>query len=74
MKAINVEVVGKTSTGRRVVDAFILADEDPQTLPTSGAGIDGLMDDDLFAPFSIIYVLAGSKIYIANESGAFTPQ
>ena len=74
MVAISATPKGKTSNGRRIVDAFILSDDDPQSLPTDGSTVDGLMDEDLFAPFSIIYVLNGSKIYIANESGVFTAQ
>ncbi len=71
MKAITVVKKGETSTGKRIVDAFILADTDPATLPKTGANVDGLTENDIFAPFSLLFVIAGSKVYIADESGEF---
>ena len=72
MKAITAQQKGTTATGKRVMDVFLLSDSDPQTLPTTGAGIGGMTENDIFAPFSILFVLAGPKTYIANESGVFT--
>ena len=71
MKAITATQKGQRPDGKRIMDAFILSDNDPATLPTTGEGITGMKDTDIFAPFSILFVLAGPKTYIANESGAF---
>lgn len=70
MKAISAVQKGQTPDGKRIMDVFILADSAPGTLPTTGADVTGMMPDDLFAPFSILYALPDS-IYIANESGTF---
>lgn len=59
------------------VDCLIVADEAPATLPVSGEGIDGMTADMLFAPMSVLYVVAADaspKIYIANENGEFVGQ
>ena len=71
MKAISAVKKGETPDGRRIVDAFILADSTPNTLPTDGSTVEGMWPDDIFAPFSILFALP-DKVYIANESGAFT--
>lgn len=76
MKAISAKVVEVTEE-HTVVNAFIVADSAPGTLPTTGAGIDGMTADQVFAPFSMIYVVdptAAHQLYIANESGVFVPQ
>ena len=76
MKAISVRVV-EVMTNRRVVEAVIVSDDTPATLPTTGEGIDGLLKTDVFAPFSLLYVVnpaAAHQVYIANESGAFVGQ
>lgn len=72
MRAITVKEVGQTTDGKRIVDAFILADTDPSPVPTTGEGIKGLSGNDIFAPFSMLFVLDGPKTYVANESGKFT--
>ncbi len=72
MKAVSATQKGTTVDGRRIMDVFVLSDNDPDTLPTNGADVDGLLDDDIFAPFSILFSIAGPKVYIANESGEFT--
>lgn len=77
MKAINVKVIRESADhNSRVVQAFIVSDTVPAQLPTTGAGIEGLMETDSFAPFSMIYVTedADAKVYIADESGVFIPQ
>ena len=72
MYAVSRTPKGKTPDGKQIVDTFILADSDPSTLPTDGTDVEGLTADDVFAPFSILYALP-DKVYVANESGAFTP-
>lgn len=75
MTAVNVEVKEIGASGR-VVEAVIVSDTAPATLPTTGAGITGLKPTDTFAPFSLLYVTAEAenKVYIANEQGEFVPQ
>ena len=70
MKAVSVEPVARRD-GKTVVRALIVASETPETLPTTGQGI-----EQVFAPFSILYVTADTdeKVYITNESGVFVPQ
>lgn len=53
-----------------------MASETPETLPTTGQGIEGMSIEQVFAPFSILYVTADTdeKVYITNESGVFVPQ
>ena len=72
MRAISVKEVGHTADGKRIVDAFILADADPDPVPVTGQNVTGLTENDIFAPFSMLFVLDGPKTYVANESGRFT--
>lgn len=76
MKAISAKPVSIDGNGHQVVDAFIVSDTIPSPLPTTGAGIDGMSANDIFAPFSILYVVndVTTKVFIANESGAFVAQ
>lgn len=76
MKATYVKPVGETASGARIVDVIIVADEAPDNLPTTGAGIEGLDDTDVFAPLSVLCVVesGGSKLFVANASGVFKPQ
>lgn len=76
MKAISVKNIGTNGKGQRIVDAFILADMTPDTLPTTGADIIGLDENCVFAPFSVLYVAndAPAKLYIADTSGKFVAQ
>lgn len=76
MVATTVNLVRTRTDGKRVVQAFIVADDTPATLPTTGENIRGMSADDVFAPFSILYVVgsAETKLYITNESGVFIPQ
>ena len=73
MKAVSVEPVARRD-GKTVVRALIVAT--PETLPTTGQGIEGMSIEQVFAPFSILYVTADTdeKVYITNESGVFVPQ
>ena len=73
MKAITATQKGTTASGKRIMDVLILADVDPATPPVDGTNVDGLTENDVFAPFSILYVNTG-KVYIAGEDGAFAPQ
>lgn len=76
MVAISVTPVCVRPDGKHEVQAFIVSDSVPTALPTSGKNVVGMNENDVFAPFSILYVVgeADNKIYIANESGVFIPQ
>lgn len=78
MRCVNTKPVGTDpKTGKQLVEAMIIADTDPETLPTTGEVIIGMSESEIFAPFSLIYVLAEDtkhKIYIAGETGQFIGQ
>lgn len=76
MVATTVSPVSMRTDGKRVVQAFIIADDTPAALPTTGENVRGMSADDVFAPFSILYIVgdADTKLYITNESGVFIPQ
>lgn len=72
MYAITRNPRGMTQDGKQIVDTFILANSNPATLPTNGKDVEGLDENDVFAPFSMLYALP-DKVYVANENGAFAP-
>ena len=76
MVAIEVKQMGKRADGKNTVRTLIVSDSVPSPLPTTGAGITGLADSDVFAPMSVIYVVSNvkPKVYISNESGVFVGQ
>lgn len=76
MKAINVERIGTRADGKTTVRALILASEEPVTLPETGENIEGMNANQVFAPFSILYVTGSTenKVFITNESGLFVAQ
>lgn len=75
MYAVNVKVLQETED-KRIVQAFIITDTVPVELPTTGKDVTGLLPKDVFAPFSVIYVVAdvSDKMFIADESGVFITQ
>ena len=76
MTAIKTKAVGFRQDGKQLIQAFILSDTTPTVLPTTGESVTGMNANDVFAPGSVIYVLANAtiKTYIANESGIFVGQ
>lgn len=76
MIAVSVTPVKTNSDGKRVVEAVILSDTIPSPLPTDGTNVTGLSENDVFAPFSILYIVHAAKIklFIADESGVFVAQ
>ncbi len=73
--------VSKEPFGRRgdkqMMNVIIVADDTPDPLPTSGENVTGMSADEVFAPFSVLYVVsteAAHQIYLANESGEFVAQ
>ena len=73
MYAVNVKVLQETEN-KRIVQAFIVADTVPAELPTTGKNVTGLLPKDVFAPFSVIYVVAdvSDKMFIADESACLS--
>lgn len=76
MRAILAKPINIDANGHQVVDAFIVSDTTPLPLPMTGANVDGMSANDVFAPFSILYIVndADTKLFIADESGAFIAQ
>lgn len=78
MRCVSTKHVGTDlKTSKQLVEAMIIADTEPENLPTTGKGIIGMSESEVFAPFSLIYVLAEDakhKIYIAGETGQFIGQ
>lgn len=76
MTAISRKVISVNPDGTNTVQATIVSDSAPVTLPTTGAGIKGLLPSDVFAPLSAIVVVgqADDKTYLAGENGEFYPQ
>ncbi len=76
MRAVSAERMGVRTDGTEIVQAMILSDTVPSPLPTNGANVTGMNANQVFAPFSLLYVVgeADAKVYIANESGTFIPQ
>lgn len=77
MKAVSVEPVAiRKSDHKSIVRALVVASEEPATLPETGEHIEGMNADQVFAPFSILYVTANTdnKVFIADESGVFVAQ
>ena len=76
MTCISRKVISGNPDGSETVRAFIVSNDTPTTLPTTGAGITGLNSTDKFAPMSILFVVgtADTKTYITNEDGEFVGQ
>ncbi len=56
MKAIDTKVISVNPTnGVRTVRTTIIGTTMPNTLPTNGSGITGLLPTDVFAPGSVIF-------------------
>ncbi len=77
MKAVSIEPVAiRSSDQKQIVRVLLVASEEPATLPKTGEGIAGMNADQVFAPFSILYVTGDTenKVYITDESGVFVAQ
>ncbi len=77
MKVVSIESVGiRASDRKEIVRTLIVASEKPATLPVDGAAVEGMSANQVFAPFSILYITgdAESKVYITDESGVFVAQ
>lgn len=74
MKLVSAGINTYAKNGARVMDVVLAADTTPATLPTTGKGIDGLNDTDLFAPLSVLFVVDTGDVYVTDESGTFVKQ
>lgn len=77
MKVVSSESVGiRASDRKEVVRTLIVASEEPATLPVDGTAVEGMSANQVFAPFSILYVTGDTenKVYITDESGVFVAQ
>ena len=72
MKAIETKVISvNPSTGVRTVRTTIIGTTMPNTLPTNGNGITGLLPTDVFAPGSVIICPNDWSKAMTNEHGIF---
>lgn len=77
MKVVSIESVGiRASDRKEIVRTLIVASEEPATLPVDGTAVEGMSANQVFAPFSILYVTGDTenKVYITDESGVFVAQ
>lgn len=76
MIAVSVTPTRKLSNGKQEVRAFIEADNVPSPLPTDGSNVIGMNANEVFAPFSVLFITNASdvKVFITNESGIFIAQ
>lgn len=77
MKVVSIESVGiRASDRKEIVRTFIVASEEPATLPVDGTTVEGMNANQVFAPFSILFITddTENKVYITDESGVFVPQ
>lgn len=77
MKVVSIESVGiRASDRKEVVRTLIVASKKPATLPVDGSAVEGMSANQVFAPFSILYITGDTenKVYITDESGVFVAQ
>ena len=73
----NYRQLGITSEGKYLIDAEIVADSTPSPLPTDGTDVENIgypADKVKFAPGSVLYVVNGGDVYMADENGEFIKQ
>lgn len=64
----------KTEGGKRYVRVMIFSDSVPATMPTTGAGIEGLNGDDILYAGSKFYSVSNGKLFILNSQGTWVEQ
>lgn len=76
MTAISVTRVGQNTEGKELVRAVIMADAVPDPLPLTGDGITGMTANQMFAPFSVLFITGdvGHKVFLTGETGEFIQQ
>lgn len=75
MVAISAENVGQRD-GKQLIRAVLMSNTVPDPLPQTGDGITGMNADQVFAPFSFLFIAgdAEHKVYVTGENGLFIPQ
>ena len=71
MKAIDTEVISINEEGVRTVRALIIGTTMPNTLPTTGEGVEGLNPTDVFSAGSVIFCPDDWSTAVANADGVF---
>ncbi len=76
MIAVSAQFTRTMPDGKREVRVIIVSDTVPLPLPTDGSQVEGLSEDTVFSPFSLLYVVndAATKVFVTNESGVFVAQ
>ena len=74
MVAIEKELITTDANGKPIVRAFIVADTTPDTMPTTGSGIENMTEDETIGVFSMLYVIGSAALYIMNSQGTFVNQ
>ncbi len=67
-------VLVNTDAGKRYVRVTIFGDSVPATMPTNGAGIDGLNADDILSAGCKFYCVGNGKLFILNSAGSWVEQ
>ena len=73
----NYRQLGIDEDGNYILDVELVSDTTPDPLPTDGNNIDRIPFDGnkvKFAPGSVLYVVNGGDVYMADESGEFVKQ
>lgn len=76
MRAVYKRKVGISYTQKDVVEAVVVSSTAPTSIPIDGSTVDGMTENEVFAPMSVLYIVANvtPKIYVANEQGQFVGQ
>ena len=67
-------VLINTDAGKRYVRASVFGDIVPATMPSNGAEIDGLNEDDILSAGSTFYCVENGKIFMLNSAGSWIEQ
>ena len=73
MVAIEQKYVGSRD-GKPMYRSVIISDNTPSALPTDGGDVDGMTEDAVFAPGSLLIVVNEDAYYLAGEAGTFVLQ
>ena len=74
MYAISSEITKMYSETEQEVRAFIIADTRPVIFPSTGADISNMNARQTLAPFTVVYVVNPTEVWISNEHRQFIKQ
>lgn len=60
--------------GKPMYRVVVISDDVPSPLPTDGGDVDGMTEDAVFAPGSLLIVVNSGAVYLAGEAGTFVLQ